>query len=363
MKRVATILAPTDIGAAGTRVEDLNIRGQISRLSLQWEFTVVTVSVMTGNILSCLSKIEVVDGSEVLFSASGEALAGINFYETGKPAFAKGGLTVGNVMRAHASINFGRWLWDGEFGLRTDMYRNPQIRITFDEDAANGSVVVNSLGIVAYVDDNPPNGGANGFLLTKEAAQHAMAASTHDYTDLPIDYPHRAVFVRPYSADHDPRTLVDNLKLDGNNSGVVPIDIATDILIDAVMSDYGPITESWIADGALTAKTVYANTSQNNIALLGHDDTAVTAAGEIQASSWTGEILSLTTGVAITTDWLCLIGYIPHYVVPVFFGEKMDPDSWLDPSGLNDLRADTLMSSDADSGDTLTVLTQQWKRY
>jgi len=360
MKRRTTLLAATDIGTAGTKVIELALKEAISALYIVWEFTIVTVSVMTNHPLACLSKIEVVDGSEVLFSASGRAAQALAYYGSGIMPRNQYSLTVGGICRSVVPIYFGRALWDSLFALRPDVFDNPQIRITFDEDAANGSVVVNALAVYADIDDSPTGGHANGYMLSREHKSYAMAASSHEYTQLPTDYPLRAMFLQALSADHDTGTLLANVKVDIENGKVIPLDQPADDLIHTIVSRYGRVSERHVLDAVVTAKTIYPACTEDGEIQIQYDDTDfVTAQSNFAVPTFTGEKLALAASVDIQGDSALISGVLPHGVIPVWFGDPSEPDTWLPVSSINNIRADVQSSSDADSGDTATILTQQ----
>ena len=363
-KRTAILMAPTDVGAAGTRVIDISLRGNISRIAVLWRCTVVTVSAMIGNLMNCITRLEVIDGSEVLFSATGSQAQGINFYEEKVLPLHHLSLTVGDEYRAVVHINFGRWLWDNLLALNPAHFDNLQLRISYDEDACNTAVVVNAMSVLAYVDDDPATGGPNGFLLTREVQSYPMAVSGHEYITIPTDYPIRALYLRAWSTDHDPRTLLTNVKLSVENDKSVPFDIPSAELIDLVCSRYGEIGGHMIMDAVVTANVIYLPVSQYPSLAIEYGVTAfVTAQSHFALSVFTGGLDTVAASVditKITAEWK---GYIPHETIPLELGDMDDPATWLPVAGLKDVRLDVQASADADAGDTGTVVVQQARYY
>lgn len=125
MKRIATILAPQDLTEAGTKIIDVNLQDVISRIDMFWKVTNVTVSLMIDAVTACLSKIELVDGSEVLGSVSGAELQAINFYDRLKMPHHEISLLVGGFFEVGLSLDFGRFLWDPEFAFDPKRFKNP----------------------------------------------------------------------------------------------------------------------------------------------------------------------------------------------------------------------------------------------
>lgn len=363
MKRVAEILAPKDLGAAGTETIEINLKEAISRIEMRWQCTNVTVSVMTDIVAACITKIELVDGSDVLFSLSGAEAAALNFYDRGQAQYGAISLTVGGLFQAGFGIDFGRWLYDKVLAFMPEKFTNPQLKITWDEDACNGSVVVNSFSIHAFVDDEiGPD--VIGFLTAKETYQYAMAASGHEYFDLPIDWDYRKILLRAYSTDHDPLTLLDTLKLSIDNDAKVPINAKALDYYAAIKSMYPRIVEKYTLDAAVTAKTIYANVSKDIEILVAYDATAfVTAQSKFAVATITGAKIALSASVDIAGNDAHVSGECPNNSFPIMLGDDRDIESWLKVDGIGSLRGDILSSSDADSGDTTYIVTQQLRRY
>lgn len=363
MKRKVMILSPTDIGASGTRVEDLNVTGFMSALYVVFKFTAGTASVMTAPILRCLSKIEIVDGAEVLFSCSGEEAEGVYMTMFKRAPYKLITLAGSGSMIGVVPIMFGRWLWDTDLALYMSRYKNPQIRITFDEDAANGSVTANELAIVADVMDEQ-EANPKGFLLTREHKEYAMSASTHEYTDLPTDYPIRYIGLRGYSEDHDPVSLFSNIKLSVDNDRLVPLDVEADTYFETIFSQLKRYSYKITGDDAVTAKTIYTPLSKDVECILNYDNTAfVTAQSKFAEATYTGPKIVLSASADIKAVTALVSGLLPHEIIPIFFGDTHDPTDWLNPSGFKNFKADIQSSSDADSGDTCSLITQQLKLY
>ena len=106
--RIASILASEAANTAGTKVIDLNLRKPISRITIQFKGT-NNGSTPTAHPAKMISKLELVDGSEVLASLSGIQCQALNFYETGRIPTTV--MEFRNDVMAIASyeLNFGRW--------------------------------------------------------------------------------------------------------------------------------------------------------------------------------------------------------------------------------------------------------------
>ncbi|GAI10935.1 unnamed protein product, partial [marine sediment metagenome] len=86
--RTATLLAREDLGASGVKVQDIRIRDPISSLLFKIEVSVKTAARLL-HALEAISKIEIVDGSDVLLSISASQMNALFFYDTGQLACDK----------------------------------------------------------------------------------------------------------------------------------------------------------------------------------------------------------------------------------------------------------------------------------
>lgn len=363
MTRRTTILAATDLGASGTKVIDVTEKSQISRIMILFTVTLNTVSVMLNTLRKTVSKVELVDGGRVLYSASGDAIAGVNFFETGKLPFTHLSLTAADIAIGALELNFGRWLFDNEFALRPEMFANPQLRITYDEDACNTGAAANTFAVYADVIDNPPGGPSAGMLVTKDVQSYVFTASGHEYVNLPTDYPMRALFIKGHSIDHDTPALFGQIRVELNNGAMVLVDHGYTALCQ-IARDLGAVTLPVVLDAAVTACDLYVPMRYLNKIAIDYDATAfVTAQSKFALPAYKGPFIDVAASVDIKKQTGIVTGYLPGGVLPVSFGNPGVPDSWLAPSPADDLRADILASSDADSGDECEVLVQQAMRY
>lgn len=362
-KRIATILSPKDLGAAGTDVIDITIKDIISRITMIWICTNVTVSAMLDTVLACISKIELVDGSSVLFSLSGKEAQALNYFDRKVMPYNALSLTVGDNFVAEVSIDFGRFLYDPILAFDPKKFINPQLKITWDEDACNTSVVVNSFQVYAHIFEGA-DVSPTGFLQSKEQFQYAMAASGHEYLDLPVDLPIRQMILRAYSADHSPITLLDTIKISEDNDSRVPLNIKANDYYRMMKAYYPRISEKVIYDADVTAKTIYAVVSEELDININYDGTKfVTAQSLFAVPTYTGSKIALAASVDIGALSGHISGMLPHNCIPIPFGDQRAPEDWLVLEGVGSLRADILASSDADSGDTGSLITQQLRSY
>jgi len=361
--RIATLLASKDLGAAGTEIINLNLKGGISRIDMVWDFTVVTVSVMTARVIDCITKIELVDGGHVIASITGSQAVALNCYNRKRMPHFEGSLTVGDHCIQTFGLDFGRWIHDEMLALVPTMFDNLQLRITWDEDAANGSVVVNSLSCYAFVMDDLAK-TPQGYLSPQQVYSYAMAASGHEYINLPVDANIRQIMLQPESTDHDPVALLSNIKLiiDGGRS--IPIDMTAGDFFKIIQDKYPRISYKTVLDDAVTAKTIYANVSRDILIDIQYDETDfVTAQSNFALPTYAGHVIALAASVDIKAQNAEISGTCPMNTLCWLPGDEWDISQALNVTGVDDIELDLTASAAADSGDTTRVIVEQIKSY
>ncbi len=109
--RVATILSPEDLGASGTKVIDITLQDVISRIMISFKATNVS-EVMGEHPAANVVKVELVDGSDVLFSLSGLQAQAINFFDRQQKPYSYIDDIAAHNQTSVIGIDFGRFLYD-----------------------------------------------------------------------------------------------------------------------------------------------------------------------------------------------------------------------------------------------------------
>ncbi len=177
-----------------TKVIDININDPISSIVLLCRGT-NTIHTMTAHYVACLPKIEIVDGSDVLFSLDGYEAEALDWYSAGGKFRSNfnWSMSTGGWNR-NISLNFGRYLWDRLYALDPTKFNNLQLRITVDVDGGGNTNTPFKVQVMANVfDERVPS--LVGFLSSKEFKQWSITSAAHEYTDLPTDYPYSALYV------------------------------------------------------------------------------------------------------------------------------------------------------------------------
>lgn len=356
--RRTTLMSPTDVGPSGTKVIDLNVVDYLSRIDILFKYTVVTVSVQIGRVVDCISRVELVDGGNTIASVTGPQLAGINAHNRKRMPYFQGSLTVGGICEQMISIDFGRWLYDEDFAFNPGMFKNPQLRITYDEDASNTSAVINSLSVYADVMSGNMKTPSK-YIVPREWKNFTFGTSSHEGVSLPTSHIIKSILFNPYSADHSPVDLISTIKLSMDNDKRVILDETFAYFTKCMLQKYPRFSEKMILDAVVTAKTIHSNLSDDLKIDVQYDGTAfVTAQSKLAVPTYTGNIIALSASVDIQAVEAEISGTCPFNSIMFQIGDEWEVSQWLDPRSAKSLDIDILSSSDADTGDNCSIVVE-----
>ena len=321
-----------------TEVIPINIKDPISQILIKFE-GLNSTAVPIAHMLECVKKIELVDGSDVLFSLNGKEAEGLDFYHNhGQLRCNYNRILDGATPSRIIAINFGRYLWDKEYAFDPKMFNNPQLRITLDIDAGGNTFTSNYLTCFANVFDEGVL-SLRGFMMVKQLKTHAVANTIHYYTDLPTDFPYRALYYRGYAASMEATWLIAHLKLSEDQDKRVPLDNSGPEILEMLQQEYPPVRESYWFASAAAGRTLFITPCQWVTAQ------GTTWSSEAQANNLASEdgeggnltTIQLADGL---NQQIKVEGWVPHGVFEIPFGVKDDPADWYDVRGIGSLRAD-----------------------
>ena len=328
--RTTTLLAAKDVGAAATEIIDINVQDIISRINIYWQTKIVTVSVELAALVEPIKKVELIDGSDVLFSLTGEEMYALNYYDRGTHEDYEASLTATDFTKVKLSIDFGRWLWDTAYGLDPKRFRNLQLKIQHSEALANTSVVINELIVDAQVFDEKQV-SPKGFLMTKEFFTYVPVASGFEFIDLPTDHTIRKMIIQSDSTDKNPFEVLDQVKISENNDKKIPFNLTGEEFYRTNSSMWPRIDYNMILDAVVTAKTIFAITAYDNDIAIQYDDTNfVTAQSNLALPAYTNNKIALGASVDIQGDRATIGGRIPFSCMCWPFGTQADDLDWYD---------------------------------
>lgn len=321
-----------------TIVEDIRVKDPISSIVIGLE-TVNAATSMTAHPAACITKIEIVDGSEVLYSLDGYEAEALDWYNSRGKFRSNYNIALnGSTIGRYIGINFGRWLWDPALAFDPSKFTNPQIRVSLDIDA--GGMTCASVYVTMWANlFDQKSISPIGMLMAKEYKKWTMAASTHEYTDLPLDYPYRAMYLRAFLAGTEPNQSVENIKISEDQDKRIPFDLGGQDLLRLQLEKYGICHEQWYFATGSSTKYIYCSPTER---VTGHITTWAAAEGGVTHSVYDGDggrlkTISSGSGANVNVD---IFGYTPHSVYEIPCGEPDDPTDWWNVKSLGNLRAD-----------------------
>lgn len=357
--RLSTLLATKAYTANTTEVIDLNFADPISQLLIELEVLGVSDDA-TAHAIACLTKIELVDGSDVLFSLSGYEAEAADIYHNKVMRSNWNPYLASLWCQRFIGINFGRKLWDPLLAFDPKKYRNPQLKLSLDYDAGGNSSTQNKLTVLAAMFDEKPVSPI-GFLMHKEVKDYAMGASAHEYTDMPTDFPYRKLFVRQMTVGTEPCQHIDNIKLSQDQDKKIILDHTPTQILRSIAAINPQLIEQIMFRCQTTACYVFTTVSERATATFAPWIGSATTNSIASYGSAGGRMAAIASGamnaVAIVAGW------VPHGVYEIPFGDQDDPDDWFDVEGVGSLKLDVKATSGALSTDSVQVFLQQLRRY
>lgn len=328
-----------------TVVIDINIKDVISVFVIQLEGLNATAA-MIAPLARAIKNIALVDGSEVLFSLSGEEAEALDWYNNGGVFRANYNYQMnGGTCKRFIGINFGRYLWDKLYAFDPTKFQNPQLRVTLDSGVGANTCATLYLTIRACIFDSPP-ASVIGFLKAHELKQWTMASTVHEYTDLPTDNIIKGIYLRAYLAGTESNQCVSNMKISENQDARIPFDDDPFILYSTILAGLPKVKEAYFAATAAVNRYFYiaATTGVTGVSTPWNE-----AALGYSTSIYDGDGGRLKTICSTTgeNEQILVEGYVPHAVFQLPCGDPNDPTTWYDVRNLGSLRADITGGADA----------------
>jgi len=345
-----------------TDVYDIDVKQPISRITIQLKGTNAD-SVPDGHPAKAISKIELVDGSDVLYSMSGEEAQATDFYDTGITPLNVVSYVIANQFTCLVNMNFGRFLWDTDLALDPTRFDNLQLKITHkvaDTAGSSPTSSTSSITIYAHVFDEKA-ASPRGFLMNKEIYAYTIGASgSYEYITLPTDYPVRRMMVQALYVGYETHQIVNEFKISEDNDKRIPYDLKVSDYLKVICPEYGRWQEPIVAD--VTSSAVAHYTAVDYEYSLGHLGT-VDSDENVQLSAYPlgGRmyIIGQTGSIEVV---FTVNGYAPHGCVPIWCGDDENIADWYDVTKVGSLKA-RLKAGSLGGTATARLIVQQFRTY
>jgi len=353
--RQASLLAQEDASTAGTKTVDLDIKDVISRIQVKYGYTNGSHDA-TDHPAKIVSKVEVVDGSTVLYSLSGREIEALDFFDGRKVRPYELEYRSGVPGYVLLDLNFGRKLYDPLLAFDPKKFSNPQIKVSHNKALGGSAPSSSTLEIVADVFDQKAV-TPQGFLMSKEHDTETLVANAYVNVDLPTDYLMRKLLIMSRTAGYELDNQIATIKLDEDNDKRVIIDADMDDYFMEIENLFGPYREQLVGTFSGIASHDWYCTpishSELHVRPIGGATVALDA-------EFGGGKFSMTPS-AVTAWRGGVVGFEPHGAVPVIFGDQDDLADWFDVTKVGTLRL-RLKAAASPSG-SLEVVTQQLRKY
>jgi len=355
-----TLLAQTTYEADKTEIIDIDVQDPISQIGISYRPTFVSVDTIEDHPVSCLKKIEIVDGSEVLFSLTGAEAQALDFYSRLIEAYNRMNYTIGGTPEVWVFINFGRYLWDTELAFDPKVFVNPQLKIQVDIDAADAEIVTGDMRVFARLFDEKSISPV-GFLMSKEIQQYSLSNDAHKYIDMPIDHAWRKLLIRAQRDGAEFTSQLDHLKLSQDADKKVIFDQACRDVVFQQISQTPPYREHHYGSGYTVA--MYRFCTPSLYVRFGGVAWRASIGGGYQAFYGGAGGRYQQVQASAGPNWQCFLeGWLPHAMLEYPFGIQNDIDDWFDVSGIGSLKLDLTAGSSVGTS-TCEVCLQQLRRY
>jgi len=351
--REATLLAETSITADKVEIIDLDFRDICSRLDIIYRFA-ASKHGMDSYGYADISKIEIVDGSDVLMSVTGAECQALNIYNRKCPTMSHG-QHVGTLSEFNTfGVDFGLSLWDREFAFDPSKFTNPQLKISVDFGTTDTGITTSYLTVKAHMFDER-RVTPRGYLMAKEHYSYTCGADgTYEYVELPQDYPIRQMLLRAYYSGIEPWYVIEDIRLDLNNEAKVPFDINIEEYHRKNKGVDPVVEEDFIIHPTGSAVTYYVTPTSYYTPLGGSTMSTNGLYFNSIPKGGVMEVISASAGQYRGT----VRGYLPHHCIRFPFGLQDDPADWFNVARIDKARLRLEAGSQGNTGTGAIVLEQ-----
>lgn len=329
--RHALLLAPEDLGAAGTKIIDIDVSKPISQIDIKFKTTKASEG-MSAPGPANISKIELVSGSTPFHSLSGYENQALAYYNRPGRVMEHGQHTSTLSEVDLFVIDFGRFLWDEVLAFDPQRFTNPQLKITWDEDVADTSVTANELEVWAHIFDEKMVSPI-GFLSAIEHYDYTCGSdNSYETIELPEDRPIRQILVRAYQDAYEPWYNIDEARFDEGTLDRIPWEYTNlEEYYRRMKAVTPPIRTNCQVNLAASARNFYFPQTDYwaNVVLMG---VAADVAPYVNAVSMRGGKAALIAGSAGQMIGVAS-GYLPWHCYQFPMGLQNVIEDWYDPVG------------------------------
>lgn len=322
--------------------KDLDIMDPISALWIEFDCPNGTTSNKANLLEHIVTKIEIVDGAEVLASLNQFELEALHFYKMGKFPAIFPSEWPSKYNKTGAYLLFGRYLWDQEFAFDPTAFKNPQLKITFNKAAVRAASDTTAFAtgtniavtVVAKIMENM-GGRPSKYLMPRSVNRWTSSTSGERRIELPTDYPYRMMLLRGYVTAEDINDVFTYLK--------ITCDTDKFVMLNRIVRDLDSEAQAQFGTGRVKHDIFCSN--GETVQLVFNKDPGCSlwladagCADIIQKVwEWSSEIfvgLYTHAGAVDDTDRQITMveeGHAPYSIIPIPFGQMNLESTWFNP--------------------------------
>ena len=213
---------------AGTETIGINLSDPITELLLHFRMKNGTTNNRGNTVAENVTGIEVIDGSEVLYSLDGAQAVGHTCKHYGFLPYMGLSEIPGHTQSMNVVIPFGRFAGDPVYGFDPRKFKNPQVRLTWDNGTVRAKGVDSFetggvyVSLIANVMEDV--GAFSRMLVMKEFKSWDSAVGSIEYTELPREQPYRLMLLRLEEPAYALSELASQVKLTCDAGKFIPWD-------------------------------------------------------------------------------------------------------------------------------------------
>ncbi len=306
------------------------------------------------------------NGSEIIKSLTGYEVQALATWDQGvmPPSTWKNYAT--NTQWCYLLLNFGRNLFDHDFGLDLSQWDDVELQFTNDANSTDhfGDLTITVLG---HFLRDAPAGQFKGYMRTEEWRSWTTVADETKYASLPTQHILRRILLQAIPAvdtDFVEKTnqwnLMDDIELSLDTGEIRVYKGGLDDIVRANFYDLGrPLVVGGfpyqLADDGIDISLGYVYAAALG---MGSNDGAVAATRATLEAGRTSFTQKMETYEADSPGTLMALGVSPFLTALFRFDHLPDPESWLDPEERKSVQLNihTRNNSSAASGRNAVVL-------
>jgi hypothetical protein len=357
MKRTHVFIDEESITTAGIKDIDIKMSEKISAIDIIVK-GYNNGSVPTAHPAKMVTKIELIDGSDVLASVSGlEAQAARLTMDPMLP-YPELDYVDNTYAIPTFRLMFGRKMWDKQLSLDPKKFTSLQLRITHNK-ALGGSVPdAGVMTVMAHVFTDEPIAPV-GFLSLKQVRSYALASGADEDVQIPTKDILRRILIQSLYAGKQPQDQFANVKLSLDDDAKILLNRVRTYDLLKLLPHNPDIHEMVRVYDVDSETTVYVTpTYAVNMAGNGMNASEVTLFFD---ESYGGTV-DMTAGAAGLVGIL-VHGKAPHGALNIPLGDQMEIDDWLDARHSEELQATITGGASVGGSSTCEVVAETLRRY